>query len=136
MRFDYPGYFNAPSYCELNYTIRPDGWTVIIATEPNEEGSGTSITNMVEGIVERFCRTRPRVDPKRLIWIEHYPERGVPESWDVVSFGEITGDGKFSGPVWTRLPKDQFENPWELLEPYYILSSPSQSILWKANDER
>ena len=52
------------------------------------------------------------IDPRHLIWIEHYPEREAgrwqkpfPETWDLVTFQERTGR-VFRGPHWRRVSAD------------------------------
>ena len=50
---------------------------------------------MAEHLATRVCH-QFQIDPLKLVWIEHYPERGgewrstpIKESWDFVTFQQI-----------------------------------------------
>ncbi len=60
--------------------------------------------NLAEQLATRIC-DEFGLDKKKLIWIEHYPCRGYPESWDSVTFD--LDDDVFCNPKWQRLsPKN------------------------------
>ena len=111
-RFDYQGYYGCKSHCTLEII-----GNLVIATE-HKDNNGTSITNMAEHLATRVCYAY-QIDPQKLIWIEHYPERGnewmhqpIPESWDRVSFDRAEApDGvmRFLHPDWKHLDRDTFE---------------------------
>jgi hypothetical protein len=110
MRYDYTGYWECDCHCDLEIKRFPDR-TVVIATEV-EDNEGTSITNMAEHLAFRVCRDFD-IDPKMLVWIEHYPDRHPPGSRDSIfdeSFDLVTFDWdgqRFSKPNWKPLTKSE-----------------------------
>ena len=66
---------------------------------------------MAEQLATQICKEFD-IEPKYLIWIEHYPQRGdfkeYPESYDLVSFN-LNGDGVFSEPRWTGISPEVVE---------------------------
>ena len=72
------------------------------------ENEGTSITNLAEHLVTQVCQEFD-IDPKTLIWIEHYPERGewkeYPESFALVQF-HLNTNGDLFDPRWTGISKE------------------------------
>ena len=75
---------------------------IIIAS--SAYGHGASITNEAEHLATLVCK-RFSINPRRLLWIEHYPKDGaVKETFDLVSF-EIAGE-TFTDPEWERLPRE------------------------------
>ena len=116
-RFDYKGYFGCDSHC----TLEIHG-NLVIVTEA-EDNEGTSITNMAEHLATRVCH-QYQIDPLKLIWIEHYRERGhewmhkpITESWDFVTFQQIAeaedGASRLMKPIWNRITPDKVK---ELIE--------------------
>jgi hypothetical protein len=115
--FPYRGYHGSPSQCRIRLYEHAsgDGRVVVIATEL-PSNPGTSITNRAEHLAGEVCR-RYSLDPARLLWIEHYPDRRVlgrklrdpllEEHFDVVSFHRE--GAVFSKPKWTRLRREQVE---------------------------
>ena len=107
MLYAYPSNFGGDAKCDLEI-IRGGTTTLVICTELNDN-PGTSITNFAEGLATLVCQADATIDPRHLIWIEHYPERMAgrwqdpfPETWDVVTFQERTGR-VFRGPHWRRV---------------------------------
>ena len=102
MIYNYTGFHGCASICDLEIHKN----LVIVSEMPENEG--TSITNMAEQLATLVCQEYD-IDPKHLIWIEHYPERGewkdYPESYDLVQFN-LNDDGVFSSPRWTGLTPD------------------------------
>lgn len=58
------------SYCICDIEIIKN---LVIATEM-PENEGTSVTNMAEYLATQVCQEFG-INPKHLIWIEHYPQR-------------------------------------------------------------
>ncbi|KAB7726488.1 hypothetical protein F5984_24545 [Rudanella paleaurantiibacter] len=76
----------------------------------SETGVGMSVTNAAELIATEVVN-RCKLDPVRLLFVEHYPESQRPkpygESFDLVTF---TWDGTTArNPDWRNLPNDEFE---------------------------
>ena len=99
-RYDYSGYWGCDSHCTLDINVG-----LIICTE-NPDNEGTSITNMAEHLATRICYEY-KIDPREMVWVEHYPERGdprdpLPPSWDLVAF-EFAFD--HNGVCWCLRPK-------------------------------
>ena len=44
------------------------------------ENEGTSVTNMAEQLATQICQEFD-IEPKHLIWIEHYPDRQDIDGW-------------------------------------------------------
>ena len=100
MIYNYEGFHGCACICDLEIIKN-----LVIASEM-PENEGTSITNFAEQLATLVCQEF-EIEPKHLIWIEHYPERdGVSrkyaESYDLVSFN-LNGDGVFSNPRWTGI---------------------------------
>ena len=115
--FKYGGFHGCPSFCRLELIPLPDGRTVVIATEL-ADNPGTSITNAAE-ILASFVCDQFRINPDRLVWIEHYgygnatcPER----SFDLVIFSR-TYSVKWSGSIHFKEPRWQqmVERDWNML---------------------
>ena len=91
-----------PSAC--NITIHRSLQLVVA----EQTGEGQSVTNACEVIATEVVR-RYGIDPKRMLFIEHYPAEQRPtdgESFDLVSF---RWDGKrFWNPDWRHLPPVEF----------------------------
>lgn len=100
------------AHCGLRLLTAPTGDNVVIATEL-PDNPGMSITNAAEEVAAAVCRDFG-LEPERLVWIEHYPERLTgdnyghrtePASFDAVTF---TWDGQqFSDPQWRRLAPEE-----------------------------
>lgn len=112
-RFHYRGYYGCESHCTLAIY-----GNLVIATEA-DDNEGTSITNMAEHLATRVCH-QFQIDPLKLVWIEHYPERGgewrstpIKESWDFVTFQQIaeSNDGapRCLKPKWNPITPDKVQ---------------------------
>ena len=101
MIYNYEGFHGCACICDLEITKN----LVIVSEMPENEG--TSVTNFAEQLATQVCREF-EIQPKHLIWVEHYPERGdwkelgYPESYDLVSFN-LNDNGVFSNPRWTGI---------------------------------
>ena len=99
MIYNYTGFHGCACICELEIID-----TLVIVSEM-PENEGTSVTNFAEQLATLVCQEF-KIEPKHLIWIEHYPERGdfrdFPESYDLVNFN-LNGKGIFSNPRWTGI---------------------------------
>ena len=96
-RFEFTSATGQPSACHL--LIVP-AQSLVVATY---QGEGTSVTNECEAIADEVV-TRHRLDGKRLLFIEHYPEglwQNHPETFKLIQFmRRKTG---FTNPVWVDL---------------------------------
>jgi hypothetical protein len=102
MRYDYRGFWNCDSRCDIEAHRRTDGKYVFVATElPGNPG--TSVTNFAEHLATAM-RGQYGLKPDQVIWIEHYPEaKGRrKEDFDLVQFLAVEGE-VFRTPVWTRI---------------------------------
>jgi len=100
--YTYKGYHGCDSKCGLAIN-----GNIVMVTEI-EDNEGTSITNMAERLATQIIREF-NIRPEKLIWIEHYPERGSKydpflESFDLVSF-EWTGK-EYCRPSWKGITKE------------------------------
>ena len=102
MRYDYKGFWNCDSCCDIEVHRRSDGKYVFVATEL-PDNPGTSVANFAEHIATAM-RRQCGLKPAEMIWIEHYPEakNRRKEDFDLVCFLAIEGDS-FRTPVWTRI---------------------------------
>lgn len=90
MRYHYPGIGGRPAFCDLAFTVLPDGTAFVVCSE-DLDNTGTSVTNAAETIASQLCQEQPAIDLAKLVWIERYPPRGsrhwpIPESFDLVTF--------------------------------------------------
>lgn len=86
--------------CFIERIDLPNGRTVVACVQaPGNPGS--SITNSVEDIASQVCE-RFEIAPAQLVWLEHYPHVR-PSHWNRVLFGNVTQDGGFEDPSWTRM---------------------------------
>jgi hypothetical protein len=102
MRYNYKGFWNCDSCCDIEVHRRGDGKYVFVATEL-PDNPGTSVTNFAENLATAM-RSRYGLKPEDVIWIEHYPEakNRRKEDFDLVRFLGTEGD-PFRSPVWTRI---------------------------------
>ena len=102
MRYNYKGFWNCDSRCDIEVHRRGDGKYVFVATEL-PDNPGTSVTNFAEHLATAM-RSRYGLKPEDVIWIEHYPEakNRRKEDFDLVRFLGTEGDS-FRSPVWTRI---------------------------------
>ena len=101
-RLEFKAENDYPSAC--NITIHRSLQLVVA----EQTGEGQSVTNACEVIATEVVR-RYGIDPKRMLFIEHYPAQQRPtdgESFDLVTF---RWDGKrFWNPDWRHLPLKEF----------------------------
>lgn len=98
-RFEFTGLHGRPAACGIERIDLPDGRVVIITTEL-PENPGVSITDFAKQLAGIVCQ-RFSIDPKKLVWIEHYPcdpcpvcrETGVDARYDLSCRG-CGGNGK------------------------------------------
>ena len=102
MRYNYKGFWNCDSCCDIEVHRRGDGKYVFVATE-SPDNPGTSVTNFAEHLATAM-RSRYGLKPEDVIWIEHYPEakNRRKEDFDLVRFLGMEGEA-FRTPVWTRI---------------------------------
>ena len=108
--FHYLGLGTFPSVCRLRAFEAEDAPTVVIATEL-PQNPGTSVTNAAQDIAAQAYKLLER-PAQGITLIEHYEqdgqERYAQERFALVSF-EHTDGGKFSGPDWRYLAKEEVE---------------------------
>jgi hypothetical protein len=102
MRYDYRGFWNCDSRCDIEVHRRSDGKYVFVATEL-PDNPGTSVTNFAEHLATAM-RGQYGLKPEDVIWIEHYPEAKDrrKEDFDLVQFLAVESES-FRTPVWTRV---------------------------------
>ena len=107
-RYCYCGHYNCLSWCALELLPLADGRTAVIATEL-KENPGTSITNACAELAFYVCMDFG-IDPKRLVWIEHYSYAaeggtGNPRAFDLATFDFVTSGSNwtFANPRWRRM---------------------------------
>src|SRR4029077_5103202 len=102
MRYNYKGFWNCDSCCDIEVHRRSDGKYVFVATEL-PDNPGTSVTNFAEHLATAM-RSRYGLKPEDVIWIEHYAEakNRRKEDFDLVRFLGTEGDSLRSR-VWTRI---------------------------------
>jgi len=108
MRYDYKGFWNCDSCCDIEVHRRGDGKYVFVATEL-PDNPGTSVTNFAEHLATAM-RGQYALKPEDVIWIEHYPgaKDRRKEDFDLVRFLSMEGDS-FRGPVWTRISEQSVD---------------------------
>jgi hypothetical protein len=104
--FPYRGFHGGECKCGLRVIPLHDGRTAVICSEL-PDNPGTSVTNFAEDLAALVC-AEFGIDPKRLVWIEHYvPHRGHPEpDWDLVTFKIALHDGRqavLAEPQWRSM---------------------------------
>jgi hypothetical protein len=109
-RFEFRGFHGCRSCCRLEIVPLRDGRTLVVATEL-PDNPGTSVTNAAEILAADACR-RFRIDPRRLVWVEHYgyPVPGdpaEPRGFDRVAF-RIGPGGEIGGPSWRPMTGDDW----------------------------
>jgi len=84
--------------------LQHSGAVVMLTELPGNPGM--SVTNAFEYIATQVLRQN-RLHPGRVIWIEHYPERGrdLPETFDLVTleWSEEPDGWTASHPDWQRI---------------------------------
>jgi hypothetical protein len=106
-KFDYKGFGIHDSWCIVEIWEHKGKYLVIL-TEPMTENSGTSVTNACETIATKLFN-QPGVFPKGtqiqdIIWVEHYPDRGVPETYDLIEFNMTNvEETMFMSPRWKHI---------------------------------
>lgn len=102
-RLDFKAANGCPSACNL--TIHRE-ISLVIATEINV---GSSVTNSCERIANEVVR-RYAIDPKRLMFIEHYPaeQRDGTPTYDLVTF-KVIGETLYN-PAWRHIPLSEIES--------------------------
>jgi hypothetical protein len=86
--FQYRGFHGCPCVCSLEILRLADGRTAVIATEL-EDNPGTSVTNVAGHLASEVC-DRFGIDPKNLVWIEHYGYAGSLEGTRERTYDRVT----------------------------------------------
>ena len=105
-RFEYKGFGTRKSWCKVVVWVHKGKYLVIL-TEPGTESSGTSVTNVCEGIATKLLSHsgvfKKNVIPEDIVWIEHYSESGYPETFDHIQFEYNKGKNEYVNPSWTHI---------------------------------
>ena len=99
-RFEFKIATGYPSACYLR--VIP-AQSLVVATY---RGEGTSVANACEAIADEVV-ARHRLDARRLLFIEHYPEglwQNYPETFKLIQFER--DEMGFTNPVWVELHTD------------------------------
>jgi hypothetical protein len=127
--FDYAGLHGRPARCGLEIHPLDDGRTAVIATELSDN-PGVSVTNFAEELAMLVCKGW-RIDPAKLVWIEHYPADPCPAcagtarrndsvcracggcgtrreaaTYDLVTFTLDASTGELSDPKWRPMREE------------------------------
>jgi hypothetical protein len=108
--YHFNGAWEVPSFCGLKIIDRKD-IIVIIATELYDSNPGSSVTSWVEKLATEII-TKFNIDPNKLIFIEHNPDRKsslefFKETFDIVN---LEWDGvKFINPLWKRITRQEVD---------------------------
>ncbi len=108
--FDFKGRWDAPSRCGLKIVKKQDRHVVIV-TELFEDNPGTSVTEFNTELAAILVKDFS-LDPEKLLFIEHNPDRGSKldhyrESFDIVRFRR---DGRtFRNPEWERISRERVD---------------------------
>ena len=111
--FKFEGFHGTSAICGLQvYDRLSDNRVVVVVTEL-EENKGTSITNAAETLATQVCRAR-KISPHRLVWIEHYPQRGsalrpLEPTWDILTFEWDWKRMEFAEARWKPLLRIGFD---------------------------
>ena len=107
-RFDYKVPYNAfPAFCDVRiYEGGSYGRLRVAILTELPDNTGMSVTNACEDIATELVRLRG-LTPGYTIWIEHYPDRHHPESFDLITF-EWKG-GVARSPDWRRVSREWVE---------------------------
>jgi len=107
---NYLGLWESPSRCGLKIIEKADQ-TIVIATELYDNNPGTSVTDCNAQLATELCLEK-NIDPKKLVFIEHTPDRGsklafYDETFFIVHFD---WDGtKFGNPQWEEKTKAEID---------------------------
>ena len=108
--YEFKGQWDVLSTCGLMIRKHPDAH-VVIASELYDDNPGTSVNYWNAQLAAELCRERG-LDPEKLVFIEHAPDRGsrleiYKETFDRVTF-QRDGD-RFSDPDWESLTRAQVD---------------------------
>ncbi len=107
--YEFKGEWDAPSKCGLMIRKHRDAH-VVIATELYDDNPGTSVNYWSARLATAICRER-ELDPTKLVFIEHTPDRGsrleiYKETFDRVIFQGLEA---LSDPDWAPLTRAQVD---------------------------
>jgi hypothetical protein len=106
--YNYNGLWDVPSICGLKIVKKQDE-TIVIATDLFDENPGTSITEWNTKLAKELC-DKYEIDYKRLIYIEHTPDKKTKLSFNQESFFKVEfdiTDDKFENPKWQEISKEE-----------------------------
>jgi hypothetical protein len=111
-RFEYRDPNGRPSFCHIEAIVLQNERVAVITSE-SADNPGMSITNAAELVAAAVCN-QLRIDPDKLVLIEHYDSTSYrstarPDSFDLVTFNVIAGnsDPVFQHPAWRPMqPSD------------------------------
>ena len=102
------------SVCHLAFHALRDDRVAVICTEL-EDNPGNSITSCAAELAAAVCSDR-KINPARLVWIEHNAARGtgeahLPATWERVTFVVLqdpSGPPRISEPSWRHMSFDDW----------------------------
>jgi hypothetical protein len=108
--YEFKGKWDVPSKCGIRI-IKTNEKHIVIATDFYDENPGSSVTSFCCELADMICRDFS-LDPKRLVFIEHCPDRGssldhYKETFDIVSFR--IADHGFADPDWKRITREDLD---------------------------
>jgi hypothetical protein len=109
--YHFKGKWDVPSICGLR-VIHKSRKTIVIATNLYKNNPGTSISRWSAPLATNICNDF-EIDPKKLFFIEHNPDRQskldfYKETFDAVEF-DLDGD-RFVNPQWRRISKKEVDD--------------------------
>ena len=109
--YSYLGRWKSPSRCGLKI-IEKAGKIIVIATELYDDNPGSSVTECNALLATNMCAGK-NIDPQKLVFIEHTPDRGSKLSCYNETFFLVHFDwdgSKFINPRWEEKTKAEVDN--------------------------
>ena len=101
MLYEYPGFQNCYSKCELEI-VRSSGKTTLVICTELPDNPGTSVTNCAAVLATRVCQEDETIDPETLLWGRALPGAGMRARKSALSC--IVGHGNFHRAGRASLP--------------------------------
>ena len=112
--FRYAGLHGREAHCTMHLIVNTMTGAAFVLVTERDDNPGASVTNCAERIATQLLSKCPVIDPYKIVWVEHYPERGdprdpLPPSWDRVFFTWDPVMHVFRSPAWRHISQDEAE---------------------------